>query len=70
MSGIASFIFNLQQASAEPLIVDVVDAEKAAVNPRRQELEECVRRQAHHHDEDQRRRDSSSDTTAIQVELI
>jgi hypothetical protein len=42
----------LKQALAAPLIVDGVDAEKAAVNPRRPALEECVRRQAHHHDEE------------------
>jgi hypothetical protein len=40
----------LKQALAAPLIVDGVDAEKVAVNPRRPVLEECVRRQAHHHD--------------------
>jgi hypothetical protein len=34
------------------MIVDGVDAEKAAVNPRRPVLEECVHWQAHYHDEE------------------
>jgi hypothetical protein len=42
----------LKQAEAAPLNVDGVDAEKAAVNPRRAVLEAGVRRQARHDQED------------------
>jgi hypothetical protein len=42
----------LKQAEAAPLNVDGVDAEKAAVNPRRAVLEAGVRRQARHDQEE------------------